>query len=335
MFSHDAYELEISSSNTGSIEVTAGSSVDFYVMTATGYAEYLDPNASSFHVQDSSENSQSFSYSTTQSSLIFVIDNDDVSTTGASSSAPVTYDLAILFAAAPPSDGWLSGGLSIVLAIVTAVVVFSVIAAAVFVRHRRTNQPGFVSQQVVPPQPLAVPPTSIVTAASTPSGNQTAGTIRRAMSDPERDQLVRDFKDQRVRMIAGSIVGLVLALAYNVFPNLMTLGLSTVAFITPAIAYGIVRLRRAIMAGRVIEFQGVPAVLGTTRVAKQDFFRLQFGTESVLVSSGLYGRFVPNHPSSLTVLEGANLALAVNGVPLPKTEKVRFATDGKSPTGSR
>ena len=49
MDSHDAYQVVISGNKTASIEFTADSIVDFYVMTASGYAEYTDPNSSVFH----------------------------------------------------------------------------------------------------------------------------------------------------------------------------------------------------------------------------------------------------------------------------------------------
>jgi len=85
MYSHDAYELQIGSGETASIGFSADSNVDFYVMTASGYAEYVDPSSPSFHILDERENAQSFSHSTTQSGLILVIDNDDVTSSGASS----------------------------------------------------------------------------------------------------------------------------------------------------------------------------------------------------------------------------------------------------------
>ena len=333
MYSHDAYELQIGSGETASIGFSADSNVDFYVMTASGYAEYVDPSSPSFHILDERENAQSFSHSTTQSGLILVIDNDDVTSSGASSTVSVTYDLTVQFASAAPSNGFLSGGGSIVLAVVAAGVVFSLIGA-VFVRQRRRKQAALDSQLAVSPPPIG--PTPVVP----PAGlglpvDQAPGAIRRSMNDTERDLLVRDFKSQRGRTIAGSMVGVILAVAYNVFPNLMTLGLSIIAFITLAMVAGMAKLRAAITAGQVIEFQGVPAVLGSTRVAKQEFYRLQFGTETVLVSSGLYGRMAPNQANRLTVLQRANLAIALNGVPLEKSERVRFDTGARSSMGWR
>lgn len=331
MYSHDAYELETSGGNTASIELTAGSTVDFYVMTASGYAEYTDPNAPSFGVVDDRENAQSFAYSTTQSGLIFVVDNDDISSSGASSTGSVTYVLTVVFAA-PPSDGGPTTT-SIILAIVAAAAVFSAIAATVYMRRRRTTQSASLVQPVSPPQASGISPPSVVSTAPTWPVEQAPGTMRRPLSAVEQDMLIRDFAKQRARFVGGSIVGLGLAIAYNVFPNLMTLSLSIVAFLAPAIAYGLVKLRRAILAGQVVEFHGVPALLETNRAGKQQFYRVQFGTESVLVSSSLWSRLVPNQPNSLTVLEGANLAIGLNGVPLPNTERVRLATRTTSLAG--
>jgi len=78
----------------------------------------------------------------------------------------------------------------------------------------------------------------------------------------------------------------------------------------------------------------VPAFLGSTRIAKQEFYRLQFGTERVLVSSSLYSRLVPNQPNTLTVLQGANVAIAINGMPLAKSEPVRVDTPAAIAVGA-
>src|SRR2546425_1445711 len=73
MYSHDAYAVTIAG-GTATIQFTANATVDFYVLTATGYSEYVDPNSSMFHYRDLNENAQSFSYTATQSGLIVVID---------------------------------------------------------------------------------------------------------------------------------------------------------------------------------------------------------------------------------------------------------------------
>ncbi len=324
--SHDAYEVAIAGGQTVTVRFTADSNVDFYVLTATGYSEYVDPNSSTFHYRELKENTQSFSYSTTQSALIFVIDNDDISATGAPSTVPVMYALAIEFVA--PSDG----GLSIILAIVAAGAVGSVIGV-VLLRQRTRRQSALVPQPV-PPQPMGIPLTPVQPATLPVVVGQAPGAIRRSMNEVEREVLVRDFKGLRLRMLYGSMLGLVFAVAYNILPNLLTLGLSIIAFLSPAMAYGVAKLRGAIVAGQVVEYQGVPVFLGSTRIAKQEFYRLQFGTERVLVSSSLYGRLVPNQPNTLTVLQGANVAIAINGMPLAKSEPVRVDTPAAIAVGA-
>ena len=65
-------------------------------------------------------------------------------------------------------------------------------------------------------------------------------------------------------------------------------------------------------------------------MGKQQFYRMLFGPETVSVSSGLYGRMVPNQANTLAVLEDVNIVIAVNGAPMPTlTERVRVA----APTG--
>ena len=331
MYSHDAYAVRMTS-GSATIEFTTNSTVDFYVMTATGYSEYVDPNSTSFHYRDLSENAQSFSYSTTQSGLIFVIDNDVVSVGGATPTGPASYAVSIQFAGASPTDG----GLSIILAILAAAGVSISIGAVVVMRHRKQRQSVVIAQQAPPTLPIG--PLSPLTVPAPPPGSApavvpTPGAIRRSLSDSERGMLARDFKAQRVRMIVGSMVGLGFAAAYNVLPNLLTLGFSILAFIAPAMAFAVAKLRAAIVAGQVVDYVGVPVVLGTTRIAKQEFYRLQFGTERVLVAPGVYGRFVANQPTSLTVLRGANAAIAVNGIPLVKMEPVRLEPDIGGATG--
>jgi len=319
MNAHDAFEVAISA-GTASIAFTADSNVDFYVLSASDYSEYTDPNSSSFSVQDSAEDTQSFSFSTAQSGMIFVVDNDDVSLSGASPTGPVSYVLSIRFAGGPTN-------LSIALAIVAGVAVFSAIGVVlVRARRRRAMQPASPAQPA-PPTGIPPPPDDFPPLASPVT--QPFGTTRRPMAPHEQDLLLRDFKNQRVRMIVGSTVGLVLAIAYNVFPNLMTLGLSIIAFITPAIVAPMVKVRRAILEGQMMEMSGPLAVVGR----KQGFYRVQFGTESVWVSASLYGRMAPNQTNSLTVLPGADVAVAVNGVPLAKTERVRLDRGTRTSAG--
>jgi len=329
MSSHDAYKVEVDSGSSAIIEFTADLNVDFYVMTALGYVEYTNPNSSSFSVEDSSENARSFSFSTAQAGLIFVVDNDAISTSGASPTGPVTYVITVVF-----SSGGGPTVFSVAVAIVAGALVFGAIAF-VLLRQRRKRQSLPLPQQGLPFQPQFSPIPTPVTgfvAPVLPIG-QAPGAIRRSLNSAEREMLVRDFKGQKAKLLQASVVGLVLAVAYIVLANLFTLLMTMIPFISAAVASQVLKLRRAIVAGQVIEFQGIPAMLGSTRVAKQDFYRLQFGTESVLVPSSLQAQFVPNQPGSLTVLQGADLALAVNGVPLPKGERVRFDTQGRAAVG--
>jgi len=331
--SHDAYKVEIDLGGSATIGFTADSNVDFYVMTALGYVEYTNPNSSSFSVEDSNENAQSYLFSTAQAGLILVIDNDDVSTSGASPTGSITYDITVVF-----SSGAGPSVLSIAIAVIAGGLVFGAITF-VLLRQRRKRLSTPVAQQVSPfqPQYSAIPTPMAGFAAPVPptvlQTGQTPGAIRRSLNEYEREMLVRDFKSQKAKLLQASVVGLVLAVAYIVFANLFTLLMTMIPFISAGVASQVLKLRRAIVAGQVVEFQGVPAMLGSIRVAKQDFYRLQFGTESVLVPLSLQIRFVPNQPSSLTVLQGANLALAVNGVPLPKGERVRFDTQARSAVG--
>src|SRR5213594_436991 len=141
--SHDAYQVDTPRGQTASIAFTASaasSSVDFYVMTAAGYGDYANPSSPSFSVVNSDENKKSFAYSTTATGLIFVLDNDDVTSSGAPGAQAVTYDIAISFQTiGGPSP------LSIGLAAMAGLAVFGSIAVIVLTQRKRRRAAAAVA----------------------------------------------------------------------------------------------------------------------------------------------------------------------------------------------
>lgn len=336
MEAYDDYRVVIPNGRTtATIAFTVGaaySDVDFYVLSQTGYNEYIDPNSPGFHYIDQSENAKSFSYSADASGLYFVVDNAMISTTGASPTGSVTYDLTVSFqgTTGPSTE-------SLILAGIAGAAVFGAIAATIIVtRRRRARQGAFYPQGSSfqsPPSmapPLPPPPPDAPTAApfgptsQGPAGVQTPGMSRRPMSESERDALLREFTNQRNKLIGVSIFMIALASAYLALPNLMTMVLTFLPFLGLAIASSLRKLGRAINAGQIVEFQGVPEPSGTVRTKNQTLHQVRFGTAVVGMSQGLYARFVPNRPNSLAVLEGANVAVAVNGAPTAAFERVRI-----------
>src|SRR5438445_2444031 len=95
-----AYRVTLGSQDSFqfSIQVTQGSDIDVYTMPASGYSEYTNPSAPSFGYLTSGtrENTQSFgtSVSPRSGSYDLVVDNLDVSSSGAPGSAPVTVDVS-------------------------------------------------------------------------------------------------------------------------------------------------------------------------------------------------------------------------------------------------
>src|SRR5207245_5911182 len=95
-----AYRVTLGSQDSFqfSIYVKLGSDIDVYTMPASGYSEYTNPSAPSFGYLTSGtrENTQSFGTRLSPSSgtAYLVVDNIDVSSSGAPGSAPVTVDVS-------------------------------------------------------------------------------------------------------------------------------------------------------------------------------------------------------------------------------------------------
>ena len=143
-----------------SIQVTQGSDIDVYTMPASGYSEYTNPSAPSFGYLTSGtrENTQSFGTSVSPSSGTYylVVDNIDVSSSGAPGSAPVTVDVSAQIRPFPI--------LGVVIGVV--VVLAIVVAVLLIVRSRRKKKaamrmmPPPLQPPMGPPQPPLRPPGS-------------------------------------------------------------------------------------------------------------------------------------------------------------------------------
>jgi len=157
-----AYRVTLGSQDSFqfSIQVTQGSDIDVYTMPASGYSEYTNPSAPSFGYLTSGtrENTQSFGTSVSPSSGTYylVVDNIDVSSSGAPGSAPVTVDVSAQIRPFPIVGVVI--GVVVVLAIVVAVLLI--------VRSRRKKKaamrmmPPPLQPPIGPPQPPLRPPGS-------------------------------------------------------------------------------------------------------------------------------------------------------------------------------
>ncbi len=94
----DSYKLHASGKKVDiSVTIVEGTSVDFYIFTESEYDEYTDPSAMQMGYETKSEVVKSFNYSGSNIEYLLVIDNADISTTGAMSTGNVTYDIDIKY----------------------------------------------------------------------------------------------------------------------------------------------------------------------------------------------------------------------------------------------
>ena len=138
---HDAYELQMGG-KTVQIDVTVtGSDVDFYVLIRSEYDNYISPTATEMYVVADKENTRSFTYRTSRSGLVLVVDNQYWTDTGALPVGSVTYTLSITFGA----------GLSSGAAAIAAVLIFAVLIAIIAVVLARRRRKAIPPSAPVPP----------------------------------------------------------------------------------------------------------------------------------------------------------------------------------------
>ena len=323
---YDAYH--ISGGRVGTVEITADGFVDFYVMDGTGYQEYTDPNSISFHTIASDQNAKSFTYSTPVSGgRIIVIDNENWTTGGASGATSVTYAIAVSFGTTSQPG---PTPLSITLAVVAGGAVFGSIAAVVLrqrkKRHAVQTTIPVAPQQFLPPPPppgapLPPPPgfQPEFMPAPVATVQQTAGKIERRFTPAEYGVLVQDFKKHKGKLLILPILGLGLSLVLRSLQDWTMAPLVLFSVLSPIAVVVLRKYRSSIASGNVIEYQGVPTAISTETHGKKQLYRVLFGTESMLISPSLYGRFVQNQVNALAVFEkvkGQVVAISVNGTPL-------------------
>ena len=130
--SHHAYAVQTGGKNVEIRVSVTGSDVDFYIFTSQDYSEYTNPSLPRFGLEEAQENTRAFTYTMTRSGLILVVDNDDVSASGASPSGPVAYSLSFRFVAV----NWAP-----VIAVIVLILVAVVIAIAFVARRRKARAP--------------------------------------------------------------------------------------------------------------------------------------------------------------------------------------------------
>ena len=161
----DAYEVAFSGLAPISVQITADVVVDFYVFTATQYADYSNPSVPTFGYVDSQENAISFQYVLTASGLIVVIDNADVSASGASPSGLAPYSVSILY---PTGGTTPSGDWGLAIAVVGVIVAVLAVAVSIALARRRKPEPPTAAAprtgpvSAIPPvSPIPAPPPSM------------------------------------------------------------------------------------------------------------------------------------------------------------------------------
>ena len=150
-----------------------------------------------------------------------------------------------------------------------------------------------------------------------------AATVQRPLTAEERDLVARFFRRQRAGWVAGCVVGLVLAIAYYLYPMfILFVPALGIVLASTRFARESSTMRKALAATTALEIRGVPEKLGISGPYRgAGLYTLRFGGDTVLVRLPVYDRFGPGQPGSLAYLEGANLAVAANGVPLDRPEK--------------
>jgi len=222
MDSHDAYQIP--GGKTAYITFAAGSELDFYAMNQTGYYEYTDPSSAVFHTRTSKENATSFSYTMNYAdSLIFVVDNADTSTTGATPTGPVEYDIVVSFAGGSSTD---STALSLTIAAVAGVAVFGSIAAILW-RQRKKKREQVTIGTLLPPGSIPVSPA--VTPSPPPSPTP-SGPMPPVLSQvvPQQVPIPEQAKKLKTSTLAVSAMTMGVAIAYAVVQDLITMLLAVV-----------------------------------------------------------------------------------------------------------
>ena len=137
----DAYEIRFSGSGSVAVRLTSTNAVDFYVFTSSQYAQYADPTAQEFYTMEALQNAREFAYTTQASGRIVVIDNADISVSGASPTGDAPYTVSITY----PTGGALSpGGSALLIAAAFLLVIIVVIVAVIALAARRRPAPPLV-----------------------------------------------------------------------------------------------------------------------------------------------------------------------------------------------
>jgi len=133
--SWDAYELHGSGKKVDiSVSIVEGTSVDFYLFTEDQYDDYTNPFATQMGYEANKEITKTYSYSGSNVNYVFVIDNADISQSGATSTGNVTYEIEIKYSEMSITDNLVSfltsgfcicGG-AIVLAVITSLWLYTV-----------------------------------------------------------------------------------------------------------------------------------------------------------------------------------------------------------------
>ncbi len=102
--SWDAYKVVIPAGQKATVRIGASGAVDFYVFPQSQYGEYTNPSGTGFHTTEDSQNAIDFTYTTSSSDYIFVVDNAMISVSGASGNNDVSYSLQITYQSASLLD---------------------------------------------------------------------------------------------------------------------------------------------------------------------------------------------------------------------------------------
>ena len=98
------------------VEVLSGGFVDFYVLTKSQFDDYKDPAATEFDFEEMEENISSFSWSGSRGIYYLVIDNIEITVSGAFPIDDVTYQIDVTYSEINQFDtfiGFLSSGFDI------------------------------------------------------------------------------------------------------------------------------------------------------------------------------------------------------------------------------
>jgi len=145
---YEAFSVDVATtwSLVVGVEVQSGGSIDVYLTTQQGYADYINPSAPSFDplARWTQERTSSYNKTVTESGKKFIIlDNAMLTTSGANPTGPVTVKLYL-----GKSESSFYLGLLVILLVIVAIV------ALVLLKRRRDRQPAARP----PPPPLGAEP---------------------------------------------------------------------------------------------------------------------------------------------------------------------------------